>query len=89
MRSGPQEQLAAWSVGVSATPSRVYILVTLRHFDHKVGPPVKTGPLIPWERRPAKTEIPEIQEVTFGPRFGNGDYDRPFHHILVTLTRFD
>ena len=47
------------------------------------------GPLIPWERRLAKTEISENQEVTSGAHFGNRDYDRPFGDILVTLRRFD
>ena len=67
----------------------VYILVTLRHFDSKPRRVVKNSPLIPWERRLAKTEILEIQEVTFGARFGNRDYGRPFIDILVTLRGFD
>ena len=33
-------------------------------------------------------EILKYQEVTFEPRFGNRDYDRPFRHIPVTLCRF-
>ena len=68
---------------------RVYTLATLRHFDHKVLGMVKTGPLIPCRRRLAKLEIPEIQEATFGTRFGNRDYGRPFRDILVTLRHFD
>ena len=64
-------------------------LATLRHFDHKVGLMVKKGPLIPCERRLREMEIPEIQEVTFGARFGYGDYDRPYRHILMTLRGFD
>ena len=64
-------------------------LATLRHFDHKVMPWAKTGPLIPCERRLAIMEFPENQEVTFGGRFENGDYDRPYRHILVTLRGFD
>ena len=46
------------------------------------------GPLIPWERRLAKTEISEIQEVISESRFENRDYDRPYLHFLVTLRRF-
>ena len=53
-------------------------LVTLRHFDHKVRPMVKIGPLIPTQRRLAEMEISEYQEVNFGARFGIRDYDRPF-----------
>ena len=45
-------------------------------------------PLIPWERRLAKTEIWEFQELTSGARFGNRDYERPFGYILVTLRGF-
>ena len=45
--------------------------------------------IIPWERRLAKTEISEIQEVISGARFGNRDYDRPYGDISVTLARFD
>ena len=67
----------------------VYIQATLRHFDSKVGFIGKKGPLIPCERRLEKLEIPENQEATFGARFGNRDYGRPFQHILVTLRRFD
>ena len=67
----------------------VYILVTLRRFDIKVGPMVKKRPLIPCERRLAKVEILENQEVTFGGRFGNRDYGRPYDTILVTLRGFD
>ena len=48
----------------------VYIRATLRHFEHKVRSAVKTALLIPCERRLAETEIPEIQEATFGTRFG-------------------
>ena len=50
---------------------------------------VKIRPLIPWERRLRKTEIPENQEVNSEGRFGNRDYERPYGHILVTLRRFD
>ena len=64
-------------------------LATLRHFDTKVGPKVKKRPLIPCERRLAKREISIFQELTFGARFENRDYERPFEHILVTLRRFD
>ena len=67
----------------------VYILATLHHFDSKVHPRVKMGPLIPCERRLRKMEILEFQEVTFDTRFENRDYDRPHGHILVTLRRFD
>ena len=63
--------------------------MTLHHFDSKSRPTAKTGPLIPCERRLAKMEILEFQEVTFGGRFGNRDYDRPFLTYLVTLRRFD
>ena len=49
----------------------------------------QNGPLIPWERRLAKMEIPEYQEVNYGPVFGNRDYDRPFRRFWVTLRRFD
>ena len=62
---------------------------TLRHFDNKVSLPAKKGPLIPWERRLPEMEISEFQEVTSDARFENRDYDRPFHHFLVTLRRFD
>ena len=62
------------SVGVSATPSHPehgwVHLSTLRHFDNKVPGRHQNGPLIPCERRLAKTEILEIQEVTFRARFG-------------------
>ena len=49
----------------------------------------QNGQLIPCERRLAETEIWENQEATFGAGFGNGDYGRPFRHILVTLRHFD
>ena len=70
-------QLAASAVGVSgvhfATLNLTYLSVctpsTLRRFDHKVHLMVKTGPLIPWERRLTILEIPENQEATFGTRF--------------------
>ena len=62
---------------------------TLRHFDHNVTCMVKYDPLIPCERRLAKLEIPEIQEVTFETRFEYRDYDRPFHAFSMTLGRFD
>ena len=67
----------------------MYTLVTLRHFDNKLASRVKMALLIPCERRLAKTEIPVFQEVTFGRRFGNRDYGRPFRHILMTLRGFD
>ena len=66
----------------------MYTLATLHHFDHNVRPMVKMASLIPCERRLAKMEIPEMQEVTFGARFGNREHGRPFRHILVTLRRF-
>ena len=78
--------------GYLATLSRVTVrahLVTLRRFDSKPRPKAKIGPLIPCERRLRKTEIPEYQEVTFWPVFGNRDYDRPFGHFSVTLRGFD
>ena len=80
------------SWGYLTTTSRVTWcahLATLSRFDNKVLGMVKTRPLIPWERRLAKTEISEIQEVNFGGRFGNRDYARPFGDILVTLRGFD
>ena len=92
MRSGPQEQLVAWSVGVSGRPFRVTSgvhLATLRRFDKKPGSMVKNGPLIPWERRLPIMEISENQEVNYGHRFGNRDYDRPYGYFMVTLRRFD
>ena len=67
----------------------MYIRVTLRHFDHKVDLRRKMGPLIPWERRLAKLEFSEFQEVTFGTRFEIRDYDRPFRDFMATLHRFD
>ena len=67
----------------------VYILATLRHFDTFQPGTVGKGPLIPWERRLAKIEIWEFQEVNSEGRFGNRDYGRPYGHILVTLRRFD
>ena len=88
-----RRQLAAvdpW--GYLTTTSRditVYTQATLRHFDNKVRGRVKTGPLIPWIRRLAKTEISEFQEATSWSRFGNRDYDRPFLNFLVTLRGFD
>ena len=66
----------------------VYILSTLRHFDSKLHVRPKTGQLIPCERRHAKTEILENQEVTFRASFENRDYDRPFQHFSVTLIGF-
>ena len=91
-----QEQLAAGHVGVFWRPFRVTSVgtvvctsATLHHFDTKVGPKVKIGPLIPWERRLARMEISVFQEVTYGPVFGNRDYGRPFRRKLVTLRRFD
>ena len=50
---------------------------------------VNSGPLIPCERRLAKTDFSEFQEVTFGALFGNRDYARPFGDFSVTLGRFD
>ena len=64
-------------------------LATLRHFDSEVPLEPQNDPLIPCERRLPKTEIWKYQEVTFGPVFGNRDYDRPYAHISVTLGRFD
>ena len=78
--------------GYLATTSRARVgvhLATLRRFDHKVARQVKTGPLIPCERRLSKMEISEFQEVTFERRFGNRDYDRPYRHKMVTLRGFD
>ena len=68
---------------------RVYIHATLRHFDSKVRPKGNLGPLIPCERRLAKTNFQEFQEVTSRARFENRDYGRPFTYFLVTLRRFD
>ena len=88
-----QEQLAAGHLGVGPTPSRtctsVSTLATLRRFDTKVSFRPQNDPLIPCERRLAKPEISEFQEVTFEARFGIRDYDRPFVEFLVTLCRFD
>ena len=67
----------------------VYILATLRHFDIEHGLWVKTAPLIPCERRLAKIEISVFQEATFGIRFENRDYGRPYGTILVALRGFD
>ena len=64
-------------------------LATLHHFDSKLTRMVKTGPLIPWERRLSKMEISENQELTFGTRFGYRDYERPYRHFSVTLRGFD
>ena len=92
MRSGHQEQLAAVAVGVLCDPLRVQWcahLATLRRFDTKVPGTRQNDPLIPCERRLAKSEISENQEVTFELGFENRDYDRPFGHILVTLQGFD
>ena len=62
------------AVGVSATLSRdilrVCTLSTHRHFEHKHASPAQNGPLIPCRRRLANMEISEIEEVTFGHRFG-------------------
>ena len=93
MRSGRQEAACCrrpW--GYLTTTSRatwVYHLATLRHFDTNVGRQAILGPLIPCERRLAKREIPEFQEVNSGTLFGNRDYDRPFDYFSVTLRRFD
>ena len=93
MRSGHKSQLADVTVEVSEHPCasmyRCAHLSTLRRFDNKVQGTVKTGQLIPCERRLRKMEILEFQEVTFEARFGNRDYGRPFKDILVTLGRFD
>ena len=93
MRRGHQEQLAAVTLGVSGRPLRVtsavYHLSTLRHFDSKHSRVGQNGPIIPCERRLAKVEISENQEVTFDTRFGNRDYDRPFDTFLSTLCGFD
>ena len=59
--------------------------MTLRRFDIKPGPPVKTGPLIPCRRRLAEMEISEFQEVTFETLSEDRDYDRPFRHFSATL----
>ena len=67
----------------------VHILATLRHFDSKPRSVVKIALLIPCERRLPNIEIPENQEVTFGPGNENRDYDRPYGHISVTPCRFD
>ena len=67
----------------------VCTLSTLRRFDNKYSRRVKTGPLIPCERRLAIMEIQENQEVTLEAVFEYRDYDRPFLDILVTLPRFD
>ena len=76
-----QRQLAAHARGGIWRTLRVHIWATLRHFDSKVAPRPKMGPLIPCERRLAKTEFLENQEATFETRFGNRDYGRPFRHI--------
>ena len=96
MRSRPQEQSGSAGMrgrwGYLATLSRVLWcahLATLRHFDTKLPAMVKIGPLIPCERRRAKTEISENQEVIFETRFEIRDYDRPFRTFSVTLRRFD
>ena len=67
----------------------MYILATLRRFDSNVPGMVENRPLIPCERRLAKWEIPEFQELTFGTRFGIRDYGRPFTRFSVTLHGFD
>ena len=75
MRSGQQGQLAALTVGVSDRPLRVTSgahSATLRHFDSKLRPKPKTGPLIPCERRLTEMEISEIQEVTFETHLETG-----------------
>ena len=68
--SAPGASLLAVPRGYLTTLSRVYILSTLHHFDSKVVRRVNKGPLIPCERRLAKSLFPEFQEVTFGTRFG-------------------
>ena len=88
-----QGQLAAhdrW--GYLTTTSRdlgCAYLVTLRRFDSVDPCMVVFDPLIPCERRLSKTEIPEFQELTLRARFGNRDYDRPYAHILATLSLSD
>ena len=85
-------QLAGVHRGGIWRPLRVPVgvhLVTLRRFDSEVPLDGQNSPLIPCERRHAETEISEFQEVTFGPRFGNREYDRPYRHILATLHGFD
>ena len=75
--------------GVSDTDPGVTFRSTLRHFDNKHGREAYLGPLIPCERRLAKMEILENQEVTLRTRFEYRDYGRPFTNFLVTLGRFD
>ena len=58
------------TAGRSEVLNTVRTLSTLHHFDNKVDPRPKKGPLIPWERRLARMEIQEFQEVTFETRFG-------------------
>ena len=94
MRSGPTGAarcVGPW--GYLTDPSRagpgVYLRATLRRFDSKLEARPVLGPLIPCERRLAKREFPEFQEVNSRARSGYRDYDRPFRNILVTLCRFD
>ena len=92
MRKSTRSSLLRWTGGIWTTLSRVQggaHLATLRHFDSKLEGMVIFGPLIPCERRLAIMEIPEFQELTFGARFVNREYDRPFGHISVTLCGFD
>ena len=89
MRNWHQEAACCRCQGGIWTVPGVYILATLRRFDYNPSSMVQNDPLIPCERRLAKMEIWEFQELTFGPVLGNRDYDRPFTHILVTHGRFD
>ena len=69
----------------------MYILATLRHFDSKVVPRVKIGPLIPCERRRSEMEISEFQEVISEPRLEMGTMTGlmdTFCRHFVVLTNF-
>ena len=72
--------------GGIVTVPRVVHPVTLCRFDHKPPRRPKTGPFIPTERRLANMEISEFKVVTFGPLFGNREYDRPHDTFWSTLS---
>ena len=74
--------------GIVTVPSGVHP-VTLCRFDSKTCPRPKTGPFIPTQRRLAILEISEFKVVTFGPCFGNREYDRPHDTISSTLWIYD
>ena len=67
-----EDQAAGADLGHAARVHWVHIRSTLRHFDNKHGPRVRTTLLIPCERRLAEMEISEFEEVTLRARLEIG-----------------